>query len=46
MAIDPSIKPDIDEEYIEDMIKQANDKDGYGEFSEEDFNLCDLLNKL
>jgi hypothetical protein len=46
MAIDPSIKPDIDEEYIEDMIRQANDRDGYGEFTEDDFNLCDLLNKL
>jgi hypothetical protein len=43
-AIDPNAKVDIDAEYIEDMIRQANDKDNTMLYDNA-FDICDLLNK-
>jgi hypothetical protein len=43
-AIDPNAKVDIDVEYIEDMIRQANDKDNTMLYDNA-FDICDLLNK-
>ena len=43
-AIDPNAKVDVDAEYIEDMIRQANDKDNTMLYDNA-FDICDLLNK-
>jgi hypothetical protein len=43
-SIDPNAKIDIDAEYIEDMIRQASDKDA-SDYTDFAFDVSDLLNK-
>ena len=42
--IDPEAKVDVDAEYIEDMVRQAQDVDNSGLYDNA-FDICDLLNR-